>query len=136
MNCKTPPKLLIVSHGKMCDMIVESAKMIGIDVSDIIPMPMEEVVNVDIFENDIRDIVDTFPSGSLVLVDLLGGTPFNIISRILMDYDLYAVTGVNLPMIIEFSTYCKTLSGKELQIAIKEAGKNGIIDINEFLNEL
>ena len=38
-----------------------------------------------------------------LLVDLLGGTPCNVVSRFIMegqDIELYA--GVNLPMVIEF----------------------------------
>lgn len=129
-------KILVLSHGTMCKSIIESASFIGLDVSNIVAIPMDEIVNAKIYENKIKDVLDSFPEGSLVFVDFLGGTPFNIIARMLSDYNVYGITGVNLPMIIEAWSLCDKLRGEELQASVIKAGKDGIVDINSFVNDL
>lgn len=129
-------KILVLSHGNMCTEIVNSAKFIGLDVDNIISLPMDELMGIETYEKRIRDLLDNFPDGSLVFVDFIGGTPFNIIARILSDYDIYAIAGVNLPMIIEAWSSYNTLKGKPLQDAVIEAGINGIVNINQFMNDI
>lgn len=130
-------KILILSHGNMCKEMIESAKFIGIDTSNMVSLPMDEIMNIATYDKEIRRILDTFPEGSLVMVDFLGGTPFNTIVRILMDYpDIYGITGINLPMIIEAWSSMDSLSGKELQEVVIESGRNGILDINKFIDNI
>jgi len=131
------PKILVLSHGNMCKEMIESAKLIGIDVSNMVALPMDEIININTYEKQIRKTLETFPKESLVLIDFVGGTPFNTLVRILIDYpNIYGVTGVNLPMIIESWSSMSTLSGKDLQEAVLEAGISGIVNVNRFLENI
>lgn len=130
------PKVLVISHGSMCQGILDAAKMIGLSGDNIIAKPMEAITNTEEYERDLRSRLEAFPAGSLVLVDVFGGTPFNVLGKIIADYPLYAVTGVNLPMVLEAWSSCRILSGRKLQQAVIEAGKNGIMDVNEFTDNL
>ena len=66
----------------------------------------------------------------LVFADLLGGTPCNVVSRLIMegrDIDLYA--GMNLPMVIEFIN--ASLTGVDADY--KSRAAESIVKVNDLL---
>jgi len=71
--------------------------------------------------------------GVLILLDLFGGTPANAAALLMQQREkTHAVTGVNLPMLVEILLERKTHNKVEIlaQTAVT-AGKNGIINIAE-----
>ncbi len=69
----------------------------------------------------------------VVLCDLLGGTPANIISKLIMEgkmIELYA--GMNLPMVIEFINSQMIHSEPDFI----RAGRESIVSVNELINEV
>ena len=67
----------------------------------------------------------------MVLCDLLGGTPANIISKLIMEgqqITLYA--GVNLPMVIEFIN--SQMIGSEPEFV--RAGCESSVSVNDVIN--
>ena len=74
---------------------------------------------------------------TIILVDLLGGSPSNVALRSLANYrDLKIITGLNLPVLINLINFTDTEddTNKLIKDSI-EVGQNGmkLIDIN-FLN--
>ena len=66
----------------------------------------------------------------LVFADLLGGTPCNVVSRLIMegrDIELYA--GMNLPMVIEFIN--ASLTGADADYRSRAA--ESIVKVNDLL---
>ena len=66
----------------------------------------------------------------LVFADLLGGTPCNVVSRLIMegrDIELYA--GMNLPMVIEFIN--ASLTGADADY--KNRAAESIVKVNDLL---
>ncbi|ALD68656.1 PTS system fructose IIA component family protein [Streptococcus pneumoniae GA47461] len=66
----------------------------------------------------------------LVFADLLGGTPCNVVSRLIMegrDIELYA--GMNLPMVIEFIN--ASLTGADADY--KSRAAESIVKVNDLL---
>ncbi|KPL41473.1 PTS fructose transporter subunit IIA [Streptococcus pseudopneumoniae] len=66
----------------------------------------------------------------LVFADLLGGTPCNVVSRLIMegrDIELYA--GMNLPMVIEFIN--ASLTGADTDY--KSRAAESIVKVNDLL---
>ena len=66
----------------------------------------------------------------VVFADLLGGTPANVVSRVLLEgkeFDMYA--GMNMPMVIGF------LNGVLLGEAVDyvEFGTNNLVHVNSLL---
>jgi PTS system mannose-specific IIB component len=78
------------------------------------------------------DAIATFENQEevLFLVDLWGGTPFNQISKLIDERggeDWVAVTGMNLPMVIEaYGDRMGMDTAKEIAQAIKPESKGGI----------
>ena len=78
-------------------------------------------------------IVSSVGEGVVVLVDLFGGTPSNSVCRMLGQKGVHAVSGVNLPMVLEgiFSRGEKT--AEELAEYLAQVGPGAIFDIEKRL---
>lgn len=95
-------QLVLISHGHFCEALKASTEMImgpqdAIHTVALLPEEGPEEFKVKFMET-IKDFDDY-----VVFSDLLGGTPSNVVSRLIMegqDIDLYA--GMNMPMVIEF----------------------------------
>lgn len=124
-------KLILVSHGKFCEGIKDSVEMIlG---------PQEHIFTVSLLEEDgPQDLEKKFTKhidkddDVVVFVDILGGTPANIISKLIMQgEELELYTGMNLPMIISYLN--GQMINEEVDYIYK--GRKGIVKVNDIINE-
>ena len=124
-------KLILVSHGKFCEGIKDSVEMIlG---------PQEHIFTVSLLEEDgPQDLESKFTQhidkddDVVVFVDILGGTPANIISKLIMQgEELELYTGMNLPMIISY------LNGQMIneEVDYIHKGRKGIVKVNDIIND-
>ncbi|MDB6273744.1 PTS mannose transporter subunit IIA, partial [Listeria monocytogenes] len=75
--------------------------------------------------------------GILFLTDLKGGTPFNVLVRLLRNFDaVELVAGVNIPLLLEAFLSRETLSLKELANQVAETGRLGIYEYAAPLEEI
>jgi mannose PTS system EIIA component len=121
--------LLLVSHGSLCEHILKSTAMIAgtVEQSRAVPLnPGESPMDYEVRVRTAIAEVDT-GEGVIALVDVLGGTPYNIVGSISRDYNMQIVTGMNMPMVV-----CFTLEREggyemtELVDSVYEAAKKGI----------
>jgi len=121
--------ILIVSHGAFGEALIHCAshvlskrpslvRQLGVTVHDdpeaILPQAQELVAQLDV------------GAGVLVFTDILGATPSNIATRLLVPGKVEGVSGVNLPMLIRALTY----RDKGLAVAVEKAlsgGTEGVI---------
>ena len=124
-------KLILVSHGKFCEGIKDSVEMIlG---------PQEHIFTVSLLEEDgPQDLESKFTQhidkddDIVVFVDILGGTPANIISKLIMQgEELELYTGMNLPMIISYLN--GQMINEEVDYIYK--GRKGIVKVNDIIND-
>ncbi|MCC3356825.1 PTS sugar transporter subunit IIA [Bacillus sp. REN16] len=96
--------VLIISHGKFSTEILKSAELIigrqenvatlHLNADDDIQL-LRQKVNEQIYELDQGE-------GVLILTDLFGGSPSNVALATIKNMDnVYGISGVNLPMVIE-----------------------------------
>lgn len=121
--------LVLVSHGKLCEGMKDSAEMIM--------GPQESMHTVSLLPEDgPEDFLARFQAvvapleDYVVFADLLGGTPCNVLSRLIMegqDIELYA--GMNLPMLIEYLN--ASLTGLDERYVAK--GQAGVVKVNDLL---
>ncbi len=71
--------------------------------------------------------------GVLILTDMFGGTPSNISLSFLEKGKIEIVTGVNLPMLIKYSTLKDVTNLGELAVRLKEQGMKSIHVATEIL---
>lgn len=128
--------IVIVSHGDLGDALIRATEMIT--------GPTEHLFSVSL-------LPDESPEGfgeklamasqeiegeeTLVLIDLLGGTPCNVAVRQVLKGNVECVTGVNLPMLLELVMSRDDASLPELAEAIAQAGREAIKNLGPMLNK-
>ena len=125
-------QLVLISHGRFCEELKHSTEMIMGPQESIHSVALLPEEGPDDFLAKFLDTIKDFDD-YLVFADLLGGTPCNVVSRLILegkDIDLYA--GMNLPMVIEFLN--ASLTGADVDYP-KNAVEN-IVKVNDILAEM
>ncbi|MBQ1610135.1 MAG: PTS sugar transporter, partial [Elusimicrobia bacterium] len=74
--------------------------------------------------------------GTLILTDMLGGTPCNASVLLTKSFNIEVLTGVNLPMILSAVFASKTVNtAKELADKVLADGKKSIVNAKQLLLE-
>ncbi|QBK28097.1 PTS sugar transporter subunit IIA [Streptococcus pneumoniae] len=122
--------LILVSHGRFCEELRGSTEMImGTLLQDIYTVALLPEDGPEEFTAKFEAVIEGLDD-FLVFADLLGGTPCNVVSRLIMegrDIDLYA--GMNLPMVIEFIN--ASLTGADADY--KSRAAESIVKVNDLL---
>ena len=124
--------IVLASHGRFSEGIKESGQMIFGPQEDVEAVVLTPDMGPDDFRAKVLAAIDTFSQKEqvLFLVDLWGGTPFNQISKLIEERggeDWVAVTGMNLPMVIEaYGDRMGMDTAKEIAQAIKPEAKGGV----------
>ncbi len=95
-------KLVLISHGQLCEELKKSAEMIMGPQDDIATVALLPNEGPEDFQAKFKAAIEG-EDDVTVLADLKGGTPNNVAARVLAEggnFDLYA--GMNLPMVISF----------------------------------
>jgi len=125
--------ILIVAHGALGESLIDCAthvmgsrpallEQFGIDMHDdpatLLPV-MQKVVR-DLDKGD----------GVLILSDIYGATPCNIVSKLVKQNSVEGIAGVNLPMLVRALTY---RNGNLTKLAEKalSGGQEGVINFTE-----
>ncbi len=127
--------LVVIGHGKYPLGIKSSLEMISGDTRNIACLCFEEGEDPDLFGEQIRDVIDRAPCGSIVLIDLMGGTPFNQFYLNMPESGCRAVCGVNLAMALEVASARDYASLDELAQIAADAGTVGIVDVYQKRKE-
>ena len=124
--------LLIVTHGEIGTSLLDSA-------SQILGRRPDQVATLSVWRQDdpddlvlrARELMEQIDAGDgvLILTDIFGATPGNVVSKLLQDGKVEGVTGVSLPMLL------RVLTGREgsLSEAVQRAlsgGAEGLVHMN------
>jgi PTS system mannose-specific IIA component len=124
--------ILIVTHGEIGTSLLDSA-------SQILGARPQQMATLSVWRQDdpddlvlrARELMEQIDAGKgvLILTDLFGATPGNVVSRLLDDGRVEGVSGVSLPMLL------RVLTGRdgELGAAVQRAlsgGTEGLVHMN------
>lgn len=127
--------LLIATHGDFAPGILDAASLIFGEIKDITAMSLKAGMQVDDFRNQIAEYIQQHDEENiLILVDLLSGSPFNSVIPFLQKENIYVVTGLNLPMLLEVGMSKDFMEFDELCKLAKNIGTDGIVSKDEILN--
>ena len=128
---------IIVTHGSLGEEIIKSAEMIighqeKIKSVAIRPEDSEATIRENISKalNEVDE-----GKGVLILTDMFGGTPSNLSLCFFEENRIEVVTGINLPMLIKFSTERKKGTLSEIVSTIKEYGQKHILVASQILKK-
>jgi mannose PTS system EIIA component len=126
--------LVLVTHAGLAGALLRSAEMIvgKIECCEQVEVASEERADA-IMSRVVAAVEQVSTDGAIIMTDLFGGTPSNMAMSFLKDGRVEVVTGVNLPMMIEFCSKRDRLGVPELATALHKSGREGIIVAGEFL---
>jgi mannose/fructose/sorbose-specific phosphotransferase system IIA component len=128
--------IIAVSHGPFSKALIKSVEMVYGKQDKVDAISLEPGESMESLKNKINDIIKEFKvSEVLIMVDLLGGTPYNASSIEMENSNINVITGLNMPMLLETLLFRNETLEKISYIAT-EAGKNGIVNVKEKFDNL
>lgn len=127
--------VVIVTHGNFSEEILKSAELIVGKQEKVIALTLNYGDDVEELKEKIRESILEVDNGQgvVVLTDVFGGSPSNATCFNMKKLKFRAVTGINMPMLLELFSFRKELELDELIRKIILAGKDGIIDLHNAL---
>jgi PTS system mannose-specific IIA component len=120
--------IVIVTHGTIGDSLIEMAEFIlGESLAEISLVPFRQAGDNITTSDHVRTAMAAANSGSgvLVLTDLIGSSPSNLVAEELEAHDAVMVTGLNLAMLMSVWNYRGQPLGLLARKAI-ESGRRGV----------
>lgn len=132
-------KVIVVSHGSYAKGLVDTAQMIAGEQENLEAFGLEPEDSIDTLREKIRTCIEQTSCGEeiLVLTDLFYGSPFNVVISLMSEYDIYHVTGINLPLMME--VVMGRYAGKSAQQLCKDllkAAPDTVKDVRELYKEV
>jgi len=130
--------ILLVSHGKLAAGMKDTVELFSGKVEQLEALELAPSQDINEFSQLLKDKITEIDSGTGVVVfcDLAFGTPSNLVGRLLGEEQfrgkIQLITGMNLPMVLEYTQVRKSSDAFDEVIKI---GKEGIIDFNEKLKK-
>lgn len=124
--------VLIVTHGEIGTSLLDSA-------SQILGARPEQVATLSVWRQDdpddlvlrARELMEGIDAGQgvLILTDIFGATPGNVVSKLLEDGRVEGVSGVSLPMLLRVVTSRNGSIATAVQRALS-GGSEGLVHMN------
>lgn len=126
--------LVLVTHAGLATALLQSAEMIvgPIECCEQVEVAPGEHADV-IMSRVVAAVEKLSANGAIIMTDLFGGTPSNMAMSFLIDGHVEVLTGVNLPMVIEFCSKRERLGVAELTCELQRCGRESILIPGEFL---
>ncbi len=120
--------VVIATHGEFGNALLSTLKMIMGEVEGLVSVTLLPEDSLESFKGKVEKAVEglkTGEQGTLILVDMLGGTPFNVAIQLAAQGKVQVVAGVSLPMLIKVASHRDetdlTLLTQEVQKATQES---------------
>ena len=126
---------VIVTHGNLAVELLSAAETIVGDIQHIQAISIGWHDELELARESIGkaiELVDT-GAGVLVLTDMFGGTPTNIVCTFLGSAPIEVVTGVNLPMVIKLADQQPDETLPIIARRVREQGQKNIYLASEVL---
>ncbi|HJF86257.1 MAG TPA: PTS sugar transporter subunit IIA [Companilactobacillus farciminis] len=128
--------LILMSHGNMAIETLKSAELIIGELPETVALGLQKSDGPETLKAKVETEIKKYYGKEPVflIVDLLGGTPGNVAVNLTQDYpEMHVISGLNLPMVINYAN--QKFIGQDIKVNdIMKEGKDGIVDVNAFIN--
>jgi PTS system ascorbate-specific IIA component len=128
--------VLIVTHGEIGTALLESASQIlgqrPIQVCTLSVWRQDDPDDLVLRAREMMDQIDA-GDGVLILTDIFGATPGNVVSKLLEDGKVEGVSGASLPMLLRVLTGRNGGTPVSLAVLVQRAmsgGAEGLVHMN------
>lgn len=134
MVFKSEPSILVATHGTLGEALIQTASMILGKLENVHALSLAPGDDPDVYLSKMSAFVETNEGNAIILVDVVGGTPYNSVMKLSREHEMCAVAGVNLPMLIEaIEARSNEKDITRLSNSISEMGKSGVQDMTPNL---
>ncbi|MCR4663187.1 MAG: hypothetical protein K5622_04790 [Endomicrobiaceae bacterium] len=131
--------ILILSHCELTKELIKTAEVIAGKQENLFYIDQDiKNENLASLQEKISEILKKINNdkGTLILTDMLGGTPCNASVLLTKNFNIEVLTGVNLPMILSAIFASRTVqTAKELADKVLADGKKSIVNAKQLLFE-
>jgi PTS system mannose-specific IIA component len=129
--------VIIITHGNLADVFLEAFKLIMGEPKKIKAISLLSEDSPETLQRKISVAIEALSpnNGILVLVDILGGTPFNIASKMVDNEKMAILTGINLPMLFSVGSHQHEMDLKTLTLEAEKAAKESITNSFKLLHD-
>jgi mannose PTS system EIIA component len=127
--------IVIVTHGELGTELLRTAQEIVGKFPSVEAVSVQASEQIDKARKKIEASLQRVSDGSgvLILTDLFGGTPSNLVLSYLEAGRLEVVTGVNLPMLMKLPSLREERDLRTLADSLAKYGQRNILVASEFL---
>ena len=127
--------VVLAGHGQLAAALLASAELILGEQEQVVTVALEPGQSLDELQILIGEAITHAEQGDgvLVLLDLYGGTPSNATALHLQRARLEAVTGTNLPMLLEVLLNRQEQDLTALTALAEEIGRQGVLNVRAEL---
>ena len=129
--------LVIATHAGLAAELLNAAQSIVGPLPHVQTLSIQQSYDLDLLDRQLQKAilgVGIDGDGVLVMTDMFGGTPANLSARFLSDPALEVVNGINLPMILKFSSSRNTMILKDLTSFLQTYGQKSIVVTRDILS--
>lgn len=128
--------IIAISHGPYAKSLIQSVEMVYGKQEKLQAICLGQDESLESLQIKINDAVKALNLKKiLIIVDLLGGTPYNATSMQLNNPNINVITGLNMPMLLHILPHRNKSLEEVSEIAIM-SGKNGIINVSKKFKSL
>jgi PTS system mannose-specific IIA component len=127
--------IVIVTHGELGMELLRTAQEVVGKFPSVEAVSVQASEQIDKARKKIEASLQRVSDGSgvLILTDLFGGTPSNLVLSYLEAGRLEVVTGVNLPMLMKLPSLREERDLRTLADSLAKYGQRNILVASEFL---
>ncbi|MDR3253883.1 MAG: PTS sugar transporter subunit IIA [Endomicrobium sp.] len=129
-------KIVIAAHGELAQELVNSAEIIAGKQSNLYAVNRDINDSLMLMYDRVNSLLKNIndKDGTLILTDMLGGTPCNAAVPMCKAFDTEILSGVNLPMVLSaiFSSR-NAASASDVAEKVLIDGQKSIINVKEVL---
>ena len=129
--------LVIATHGNLAkELLATTEGIIGpIEKAEVVSILSKE--GLSDLEGKLKEAIEKTkgPEGTLILIDIFGGTPATASLSFIDRYKIKVISGVNLPMILEVLTHREATSLEELADLALNAGQKSVLMADEIFRK-
>lgn len=126
--------LVVVTHAGLATSLIAAVNMITgtTEYSEAVELHADDPA--DGLVARIGDALERVGGdGAIIMTDMFGGTPSNAAMSFLKEGKCEVVTGVNLPMMVEYFSRRERMTLEELCSSLQRCGRESVIVAGEFL---
>jgi len=128
--------IVLVSHADLGDALIRAAEMIAGHAEGLYSVSLLPGESPEGFGAKLEEALQEIEGQeTLVLIDLFGGTPYNVAARQVLKENVECVTGANLPMLLELVMARDDASLSELAKEITQVGQESVKNLGPMLRK-